>query len=418
MQKKYDLIIVGGGAAGCSAAYNAAKKGLSVLLLEKSNSLGGQMSSGLVTPMMNNSENTLNTDFLNLFLSEMKKNNAAITFKDGNKGWFNPLISKFILDDLLSFKNLDIFFNIELVKVEKSENKISGVHFQHFGLLEYVEADYFIDATGDAIFSFLAGCDMVNDTTQKQAASLRFSMSNVDLKSFADFILNLGEEDDITSIFIDGSKVHLSTAYTNNSTKKWPLKAIFEEALADGVVFEDDISYFQVFTIEGMPNTITFNCPRISNFDDVFDIKAYSNGLKHGRKQILRLVNFSKSYLKGFEAAFLSCISEIMGIRESRRVKTKYIFTKDDIINPKEFKHPILETKYPIDIHKPNSQKDTTLTTPKEKYSLPLESLISYNFDNLFIIGRCLGASFEAQASLRIIPNCMSMGEGLIKYLF
>ena len=38
-------------------------------------------------------------------------------------------------------------------------------------------------------------------------------------------------------------------------------------------------------------------------------------------------------------------------------------------------------------------------------------------FDNLFVIGRCISAEFEAQAALRIIPSCFSMGEGLAKYL-
>ena len=39
------------------------------------------------------------------------------------------------------------------------------------------------------------------------------------------------------------------------------------------------------------------------------------------------------------------------------------------------------------------------------------------DFDNLFVIGRCISAEFEAQAALRIIPSCFSMGEGLVKYI-
>jgi flavin-dependent dehydrogenase len=35
MKTKYDLIIVGGGTAGCAAAYIAGKAGLSVLIIEK-----------------------------------------------------------------------------------------------------------------------------------------------------------------------------------------------------------------------------------------------------------------------------------------------------------------------------------------------------------------------------------------------
>ena len=52
-----------------------------------------------------------------------------------------------------------------------------------------------------------------------------------------------------------------------------------------------------------------------------------------------------------------------------------------------------------------------------QEYMLPIESLISCNYDNLFAIGRCISADFWAQAALRIIPSCFSMGEGLAKYI-
>ena len=42
---------------------------------------------------------------------------------------------------------------------------------------------------------------------------------------------------------------------------------------------------------------------------------------------------------------------------------------------------------------------------------------MSADYENLFAIGRCISADFKAQAALRIIPSCFSMGEGLAKYL-
>ena len=52
--KTYDLIVVGGGFAGCAAAISAARAGASVLLLEKSNALGGAAVNSLVHPFMPN----------------------------------------------------------------------------------------------------------------------------------------------------------------------------------------------------------------------------------------------------------------------------------------------------------------------------------------------------------------------------
>ena len=39
------------------------------------------------------------------------------------------------------------------------------------------------------------------------------------------------------------------------------------------------------------------------------------------------------------------------------------------------------------------------------------------NYENLFVIGRCISAEFKAQAALRIIPSCFSMGEAVAKYI-
>ena len=53
----------------------------------------------------------------------------------------------------------------------------------------------------------------------------------------------------------------------------------------------------------------------------------------------------------------------------------------------------------------------------RKEYQLPIEALRVKDIENLFVIGKCISAEFEAQAALRIIPSCFSMGEGLAKYI-
>ena len=69
--KNYDLIVVGGGTAGCSAAYNAGIRGLKVLLIEKSIHLGGTITSALVVPAMKSGEHQINTDFYKALIDEL-----------------------------------------------------------------------------------------------------------------------------------------------------------------------------------------------------------------------------------------------------------------------------------------------------------------------------------------------------------
>ena len=67
---KYDIVVVGGGTAGCAAAYTAGKSGFKTLLVEKNAHLGGSITSGLVVPAMKAGKNQINTDFFNILCEE------------------------------------------------------------------------------------------------------------------------------------------------------------------------------------------------------------------------------------------------------------------------------------------------------------------------------------------------------------
>ena len=99
--KKYDVVIFGGGPAGISAAYTAAKLGLKTLIVEKNNYLGGQITGALVVPMMKSSSCDINTDFYKELIKYAKKYNAQITYEDDNDGWFNPVLLKIVFEKML-----------------------------------------------------------------------------------------------------------------------------------------------------------------------------------------------------------------------------------------------------------------------------------------------------------------------------
>ena len=280
---------------------------------------------------------------------------------------------------------------------------------------------YIIDATGDAkIFEkinlkFLNNFEK-NSENKYQPINLRFIMSGIDIKEFSEWITELDTDRNVTtSTFIDGN-IHLSTAYTWDN-KDWALAPVFRRGIEKGHITEEDSNYFQLFSIPGMPDSIAFNCPRLLNNLDISDKIACSNALKQGRESILRLSNFLRSEFKGFQKAYISSIANSLGVRVSNRIRGKYVYTIDDLRSGKKFDNPVLISKYPVDIHSAN-KGESVLDKQEHEYMLPVESLISADYDNLFAIGRCLSADFYAQGALRIIPCCFAMGEGLAKYLF
>lgn len=415
---KYDVVIVGGGTAGVSCAWNSANLGLKVLLIEKNSFLGGAITSSLVIPAMKTSENSINNVFFNKLYAKLEEMNSAITYIDGNKGWFNPEITKIALDILMKDANVDVLFESKVTNVDNLNGKRLFVHIDTIDsynntrfkktLLNPIETRFLVDATGDAKICKKINCNFLEtDAENIQPNSLRFIMSGIDTEKFSDWLMDFDKDRNVTTSCKVNGNTYLSTAYTWDIDKNWALRPLFEEAINNNELKEDDCNYFQIFSVAGTKDSIAFNCPRL-----IKEFESSSIAYREARIMIFKIANFCKKYLTGFENAHISSIANDIGIRCSNRVKGKYIYTYEDLISGKTFKNPVLISNYPIDIHS-NNKNDSNLQIVNKEYQLPIESLMVSGYDNIFVIGRCISADFKAMGALRIIPSCFSMGEGL-----
>lgn len=434
MNKFYDVIIIGGGTAGCATAYIAGKLGLKVLLIEKGIHLGGTMTSGLVVPVMKSGNHQINTDFYNILVEEMHKVGGQITYQD-NSGWFNPELMKIVLDKMMKDVSVDVRYNAE-VKDVKTEGKyvlsletnkeILSVYNEEVDtdnnsierykpLSVYIGAKYFVDATGNCDFSNNINCKFLEMKSEYQPMSLRFLMSGIDIEKFGKWLREKDTDRNVTTVENIDGVTHLSTAYTWDTDKQWALAPFFDKAVKEGLLKDSDRNYFQVFTVAGMPTTLAFNCPRIPENLNPNLVKDSSKALIEGREAIYRLSLFCKKYFPGFENAYISNIADFLGVRVSNRLKGKYVYTIDDLKSGKKFEHPALISNYPVDVH--NKSKNTSTLEKTGEYQLPIESLMSYDYDNLFVVGRGISADYMAQGALRVQASCFSMGEAVAKYI-
>lgn len=434
MNKFYDVIIIGGGTAGCAAAYIAGKLGLKVLLIEKGIHLGGTMTSGLVVPVMKSGNHQINTDFYNILVEEMHKVGGQVTYQD-NSGWFNPELMKIVLDKMMKDVSVDVRYNAE-VKDVKTEGKyvlsletnkeILSVYNEEVDtdnnsierykpLSVYIGAKYFVDATGNCDFSNNINCKFLEMKSEYQPMSLRFLMSGIDIEKFGKWLLEKDTDRNVTTVENIDGVTHLSTAYTWDTDKQWALAPFFDKAVKEGLLKDSDRNYFQVFTVAGMPSTLAFNCPRIPENLNPNLVKDTSKALIEGREAIYRLSLFCKKYFPGFENAYISNIADFLGVRVSNRLKGKYVYTIDDLKSGKKFERPALISNYPVDVH--NKSKNTSTLEKTGEYQLPIESLMSYDYDNLFVVGRGISADYMAQGALRVQASCFSMGEAVAKYI-
>lgn len=415
---EYDVIVAGGGTAGCAAAYTAGKLGLKTLLIEKNIHLGGTITSGLVIPVMKSGDNQINTEFYNALIAELQDIDGQVTYQN-NPGWFNPELAKIALDRLMEKAGVDLLFGAELQDALLDNKVIKSIRIKQKILSEHIDKSqdillvnigtrYVIDATGNCEIGKICNCEFL-ENSETQPASLRFIMGGVDINRFADWLKNFDTDRDVTTVENIGGVIHLSTAYTWDTDRKWALAPLFEYAVTKGILKDSDRNYFQLFTVAGMTDSIAFNCPRI------VENKDYSATLRLARESILRLSNFCKNYLPGFENAYISNIADMLGIRVSRRIKGKYVYTIEDLKSGKKFENPVVISNYPVDVHSKDKNKSTLHKV--QDYQLPIESLMSADIKNLFVAGRCLSADFMAQGALRVQASCFSMGEGIAKYI-
>ena len=427
----YDLIVIGGGTAGCACAYIAGKLGLKVLLIEKKIHLGGTITSGLVVPVMHSGNNQINTEFYSDLIFEMQNLGGQITYQN-NQGWFNPELLKIALDNLMSKVGVEVRFNSCIKQVSHKNRVIEQVYLNNKILSEYsdtihgdnnveeilsspIGARYYVDATGNCEFAKKINCEFLQENEKFQPMSLRFIMSGIDLVTFSKWLTELDSDRTNTTCEWINDEIHLSTAYTWDTARKWALAPLFKKAVQENTLKESDCNYFQIFTVAGMPGSVAFNCPRIVKEYDYDSIQDVTELLKEARQAIFRLSLFCKKYFPGFERAYISNIADEVGVRVSNRIRGKYIYTYDDIITGKKFDNPVVISNYPVDVH--SFVKDNSKLVKTSDYQLPIEALMSNDYDNLFVAGRCLSADFSAQGALRVQASCFSMGEAIARYV-
>jgi hypothetical protein len=123
------------------------------------------------------------------------------------------------------------------------------------------------------------------------------------------------------------------------------------------------------------------------------------------REQMFEMYHFLKEHVPGFENSQLIYSAGEIGVRESRKIVGEYVLTQEDLVACTKFPDRIAAGNYDIDIHNPaGSGTSHYYFAPGTWYTIPYRSLLPLEADNLLVAGRCISATHEAQASIRILP--------------
>ena len=378
--KKYDVIVLGGGFAGVAAAIAAAREGAKTLLVEKGNALGGAAVNCLVNPFMPYSTkiNGVQTALTQGIFTEINKRleaRSAIV----NRHFLEEEL-KFVLNDLVLESGAELLFHAYLYEAKKENGRIQSISVAtKCGPVE-LEADTFVDASGDALLAYLAECPTVLGREADhlcQPMTLCFRVGNVDRERFL------------------AGRPAFQEAYA---------KAREEGKITNP---REDVLVFK-FPI---PNVMHFNTTRIvkKNPTDPFDVTAAEI---EARRQVEEIYEFLKENAEGLENSFLMSTAAEIGVRESRMIVGDYILTEGDCRAFTKFPDAIAACNYDIDIHNPEGSGTSHYYFPEgEYYTIPYRCLIPQGAENLLVAGRCISSDHGAQASYRIMPTVCSLGE-------
>lgn len=400
-QHAFDTIVCGGGTAGAAAGIAAARAGARALIVEQLGALGGTQTQGWVTPQMPNYVGLHKLSRgLNLEILGRQGELQPPGELDHGDDWYDPIALAVVLDRLAAEAGAECLFNATVVDVRRNGARVEAVEIAARGGRKWLEAETFVDCTGDAELCALAGADLMagDETGEHQPMTLRFAMGNVDLDALragAPEILRLNTPE------------YVECGY--GEAKDGTLAPRVREAIAAGVLEEDDLGYFQFFSVNGRPQELAFNAPRIAGLDPL-DPFQMSRAYAIGRAKIFRILGFARRFLPGFENAYVSAVAPLMGIRESRRVVGEYVLTEEDHGMCRKFPNPVARNRYPVDIHLKKGL-DYRKYPPGEWHDIPYGSIVVKGVDNLWVAGRCLSATFVAQSAVRIQPVCRALGE-------
>ena len=398
---EYDTVVVGGGTSGSSAAISASNLGNKVLIVEKSIFLGGASVNALVNPIMESF--VPHND--NFYLIEKELKNLNLTTRDGFTEYLysTPENKSFVLEKL--FKG-DILYDTTLVDVIIYEKKINYIIVTTVEGLVAIKAKQFIDATGDAILSRLSGVETFSgdDNGNNQMSSLRFEMGGIDINKFRNYVLSLNETFSklISGDFFEAAMV---------KGKGFKLEPLFVEGVEKGILKEEDLIYFQCFSIPDTVGCMTFNCPHLEMMKKNTNSLIRSKAILQGKEKIQRLIKFLKEMMPGFEKSYLIRIANTLGIRESYRILGKYILVEEDYIERKKFEDAVAKADWYIDVHSTKGLIHMEKYKKGEYYEIPYRCLINDIIDNLITVGRCISTSFLVQASIRVQATLIDMGD-------
>jgi hypothetical protein len=389
----YDVVVVGGGAAGLAAAVAAGRAGARTALVERYGFLGGMATAGLVGTICglyhsspSGAPEPINDGFAESFAGRLIAMPGCQKPVRRGRSFvlpYTPFAFACLADEIVAaVPQLDVYLHAYLVEVDAGPDRIEALHVATWERPLELRARVVVDTSGDAVVAHRVGAATETaPRSDRQLASLVFVLQQVDTAA-----LGAGPRLTLLRTLLAAERDGRLPKGASNLTlgpSSQPGEAIGKLALGG---------------VEGeLPGRRDF----------------LTAAEQEGRRRVLAVTEFLKT-LPPFSRAFVSHVAPQVGVRESRRVIGRYQLTREDVLTGRTFDDAVARAAWPIELWQEGHLGATyEYLEDGQTYEIPLRSLQARDVDNLFVAGRCMSATPEALGSARVIGTCLATGEAV-----
>jgi hypothetical protein len=387
-----DVLVVGSGSAGSTAAISAARLGANTMLIEKLPFLGGTSTAvldtfyGFYTPGEHSKKivGGVPDDVIAGLRKYGKVVERPNTYGAGTGVTYNSEHLKLVWEELAGSAGVRVLQHVFLQDVKVRDGRVEQVLIATKAGLRRVKATVFIDTSGDADLCAFAGFgfELAGDESPAQSLTTTFKVVNVDIAE-------------------------------RKTISKDKLHELMGQACGEGYELPRREGSDHITPIDHMIATVMTRLPSTSGTKNALDPDFITAAEHGGRRQAHEYFRFLKDMVPGYANSDLVAFSTQIGVRETRRVYGDYRLTREDVLSARQFDDQIGLCGAPIEDHRIGEGTDWVYILDGASVGIPLSSLIVRDSVNTLVAGRCFSATHDAHASVRSMAQCMAMGQAV-----
>jgi glycine/D-amino acid oxidase-like deaminating enzyme len=391
----FDVVVVGSGSAGSTAAIAAARGGADTLLVEKLPFLGGVSTAvldtfyGFYTPGTASRKvvGGIADDVVGALRDLGPVVERPNTFGAGTGVTYHPDHLKVAWERLALEAGAGVLLHAFVQDVAVHDGRVEALIVATKSGLHWIAGRTFVDASGDADLCHFAGFgyELAGELEPAQTLTTTFRVANVDLER-------------------------------RGTLSKSALNALMAEASSSGAYdMPRREGSDHITPVEGVTSTIMTRLESFRRDDDrvvnATDPDFLTAAEIAGRRQALEYVRFLTDRVPGYEHASLAALGTQIGVRETRRVYGDYRLTRDDVLSARRFDDAVGLCGAPIEDHHAGADTRWQYLPDGQAVDIPFRTLLVRDAANVLVAGRCFSATHDAHASVRSMAQCMAMGE-------